>query len=148
MYANNLEQLISFSIFIIIGLIIGFIFDIFRVLRKVTKTPDFFTYIEDIFFWTISMFIILISIFIFNNGELRLYIFIGIISGVILYLIFISKYFIRLGIFCINTLKKIMLMLFYPLKFVLNIIKKLFLKPISFIVNNLLKKFLNFDKKT
>ena len=148
MYANNLEQLISFSIFIIIGLIIGFIFDIFRVLRKVTKTPDFFTYIEDIFFWTISMFIILISIFIFNNGELRLYIFIGIISGVILYLIFISKYFIRLGFFCINTLKKIMLMLFYPLKFVLNIIKKIFLKPISFIVNNLLKKFLNFDKKT
>ena len=92
MYANNFEQLKSFVIFAIIGLIISIIFDMFRISRKVFKTPDILTYVEDTCFWLITGFIMLFSIFIFNNGELRLYIFIGIFIGVLLYMIFISKY--------------------------------------------------------
>ncbi len=139
MYTNNLEQLFSFFIFIIVGIIISLIFDIFRILRKVIKTSDFITYIEDIFFWIITMFIILTSIFMFNNGELRLYIFIGMIVGVTLYLIFISKYFIKIGTYCFIILKKIIIILFMPLKFLLNVFKKLLFKPISFTFINLQK---------
>ena len=154
MYTNNAEQFFSFFIFIIVGVIISFVFDIFRILRKTIKTSDFITYIEDIIFWIISMFIILISIFIFNNGVLRLYIFIGIIAGAIIYLVFISKYIISIGLYCINILKNFFLVLLIPLKYILNLIKKLFFKPISFIIINIrkltfkIKKILIFDKKT
>lgn len=39
-----------FLLFFIIGIIIGLLFDFFRVLRKTFKTPDFFTTIQDIIF--------------------------------------------------------------------------------------------------
>lgn len=143
MYANNFEQLTSFIIFTIIGLIISIVFDFFRILRKTFKTPDLITCIEDIVFWIISGIIILISIFIFNNGELRLYIFIGILIGIILYMIFISKYFIKFNVYVINCLKylinKILQIILKPIVFIYKLIKKAIFKPISFI-------FINFRK--
>ena len=87
----------------------------------------------------------------FNNGELRLYIFIGIIIGATLYLLFISKYFINLGVFVLKALKKAVIILLIPFKFIFNIFKKIFLKPISFIFINfkkIFKKIIIFDKKT
>ena len=38
-----------FLIFTINGILIGLLFDIFRILRKSFKTPDIITYIEDFF---------------------------------------------------------------------------------------------------
>lgn len=154
MYTNNLEQLFSFVIFIIVGIIISLIFDIFRILRKLKKTSDLITYIEDVFFWIISMVIVLTTIFKYNNGELRLYVFIGIIVGSIFYLVFISAFFIKLGVFFIEKLKSVISIILVPLKYILNKIKKVFFKPISFIFINCrnllfkIKKFLIFDKKT
>ena len=43
-----------FLIFTINGILIGLLFDIFRILRKSFKTPDIITYIEDFFFWLIT----------------------------------------------------------------------------------------------
>ena len=36
------------------GVIIGILFDFFRILRKSFKTPDFVTYIEDVIFWILT----------------------------------------------------------------------------------------------
>ena len=107
MYTNNLEQLYSFFIFTLLGVIISIIFDIFRILRKTFKTPDIITYIEDILFWIITGTITLMAIFLFNNGELRIYIFLGIAIGSILYMLFISRYFIKANVFIINLIKNI-----------------------------------------
>ena len=81
-----------FLIFTIDGIIIGVLFDIFRILRKSFKTSDIVTYIEDIIFWILTGFIILYSIFVFNNGQLRLFMFLGIILGAFIYMLFISSY--------------------------------------------------------
>ena len=93
MYTNNTEQLTNFIYFIITGMALSVFFDIFRILRKSFKTPDIITNIEDVVFGIVTGAIILSSIFLFNNGELRLYLFIGIGIGIILYMIFISKYY-------------------------------------------------------
>lgn len=151
MYANNFEQLKSFVIFAIIGLIISIIFDMFRISRKVFKTPDILTYVEDTCFWLITGFIMLFSIFIFNNGELRLYIFIGIFIGVLLYMIFISKYFIKINVTIINLIKniisKILHILIKPFKVILHILRITILKPISFIFINFRSFFTKFINK-
>ncbi len=152
MYANNFEQLYSFLIFTLVGVIISIIFDIFRILRKTFKTPDMITYIEDILFWIITGFIILSSIFLFNNGELRLYIFIGMAIGILLYMLFISKYFIKINVFIINVIKniinKILHILLKPIKFICSILRKLILKPISFIFINFKGILLKIIKKS
>ena len=152
MYANNLEQLINFFYFVVIGMILSVIFDIFRILRKAIKTSDIVTNIEDILFGIITGIIILTSIFLFNNGELRLYIFIGIGTGIANYMIFISKYFIKINVAIINFIKQIIILSTKPFIFLFKFIKRLFFKPISFIFINiklLTKKiFINFKKTT
>ena len=51
------EQSRIFCIFFIVGLLIGFIFDIFRSIRKNFKTPDFLVAIQDVIFLFIIRFL-------------------------------------------------------------------------------------------
>ena len=94
-------QLYNFCVFIVLGIVISFIFDIFRILRKSFKTNNFFTYIEDISFWLISGYLIISAIFKFNDGELRAYLFIGILIGIAIYIILFTKFvnniFLKIG---------------------------------------------------
>lgn len=144
------NQTSLFLIFIVNGILIGLLFDFFRILRKVFKTNDFVTYIEDILFWLLTGFIILYSIFVFNNGEIRLYLFLGIILGIILYILFVSSYVIKVNVCIINSMKKtigfICGIILIPLKGLFKIIKKIFLKPISFFIINIRKISTNYVK--
>ena len=56
-----------FFIFILLGFIIGILFDVFRVLRRSFKTKDLITYLQDILFWLITGALILYATFKFNN---------------------------------------------------------------------------------
>ena len=138
------NQAYLFLIFVINGLIIGFLFDIFRILRISFKTKDFVTYIEDILFWIITGVIVLYSVFVFNNGEIRFFIFLGIIIGIILYMTIFSTYIIKFNVGVINFIKKIFNGVFRVLKipfvYIGKIIKKLLFRPVSFITINI-KKF-------
>ena len=73
------NQAYLFLIFIINGIIIGVLFDFFRILRKTIKTKDVITYVQDILFWILTGFIVLYSTFTFNNGEIRIFMFIAIL---------------------------------------------------------------------
>ena len=75
------NQIYLFLIFIVNGILIGLLFDFFRISRKVFKTSDKVTYVEDVLFWILTGFIVLYSIFVFNNGELRLFMFLGILAS-------------------------------------------------------------------
>lgn len=81
-----------------VGIAIAIVFDIFRVLRRIFKTADIITYIEDIVFWAITAFILLYAIFVFNNGQIRFYLFIAIILGSLTYLLTLSKYFVKINV--------------------------------------------------
>lgn len=136
------NQAYIFIIFIVVGIIIGILFDFFRVLRKSIKTKDFITYIEDILFCILTGVFLLYSIFKFNSGEIRIYMFAGIILGGLLYMLTISKYFIKINV-CILTkivmiIQKILKILFIPLALLKKAIRKLG-KPISFIIINIRK---------
>ena len=122
-----MNQLYIFLCFFLTGIVIGILFDIFRILRRSFKTWDIVTYIQDFIFWILTGAILLYSIFTFNNGELRAFVFIGILLGITLYILLISKYFIKIAVKIILIIKKI---LFYPI----NFIKKHIIKPIYKII--------------
>ena len=137
------NQAYLFLIFVLNGLLIGFIFDIFRILRISFKTKDFVTYIQDILFWLITGAIVLYSIFVFNNGEIRFYMFLGMVIGVILYILLFSKYIIKFNVQLINIIKiiihKCLNIILVPITFIKKLLKKIFFKPISFITINIEK---------
>ncbi len=144
------NQAYLFLIFIANGIIIGLLFDIFRILRRSFKTSDFITYIEDILFWILTGLTILYSIFVFNNGEIRLFMFFGIAIGITMYMLLLSSIIIKTNVAIINFFKRIILAILniikLPFKYILKLIKKLFLKPISFIFINVRKNSTNLYK--
>ena len=134
------NQVYVFIAFILNGFLIGVIFDCFRILRKSFKTPDFVTYIEDILFGIITGLLILYSILKFNNGELRLFLFIGIFLGLLFYLLVFSKVFIKTSVFIISAIKKIInVIIIIPIKFICKLFRKIFFKPVVFICISLKK---------
>lgn len=139
------NQIFIFSVFLLNGFLIGLLFDIFRTLRKAFKTSDIITNIEDILFWVISGLSILYNIFKFNKGELRSYIFLGILLGAIIYLLVFSKTFIKISLFIIKIIKKVVyVIIIVPIKFLAKIIRKIFIKPFFFIFVNVRKILSNF----
>ena len=147
MYTNNIEQLTSFIYFILTGIVLGIIFDVFRIARRTIKTSDFITNLEDVLFGLIAGVIILITIFKFNNGELRLYIFIGLGIGIILNMLFISKYFIKINVCIINFIKKVLKFLFKPIISFVKFVKKILFKPFLFVIFNIRKLIEQITKK-
>ena len=133
-----MKELYTFLMFILTGLAIGILFDIFRILRRSFKTKDFITYIEDILFWIFTGIILLYSIFTFNNGELRGFVFIGVLLGIILYILTLSKYLIKICVYAVNIIKKIII---FPIKLLANLVKKIFIIPLNKIIVTI-KKYL------
>lgn len=145
-----LTQGYLFLVYIISGVIIGVIFDIFRVFRRTFKTTDFATYLQDILFWIITGIFLLFILFKFSNGEIRVFNIIGIIIGCIFYIVFISKYFIKVNVsivkFIKNIISNVINVLLYPIKFIIKILFKIF-TPFTFFVVNIKKVLLGLNKK-
>ena len=125
-----------FLSFVLIGLIIGFLFDFFRILRRSFKTSNIITYFEDVLFWILTGVLILYNIWYFNNGEIRIYMFLGIIMGGLIYMLTLSNIIISL-------LSKILILIVkvleLPFKTLFSIFHKFF--------TVFLKIFNNFPKK-
>lgn len=139
------NQLYLFLIFILTGFLIGILFDVFRIFRKSFKTTDTLTYIEDICFWILTTIIILYSIYKFNNGELRWFIFLGLFFGFSIYMLILSKIFINFNVLIIKQIKKVINFIFLvPILFIFNKLKKVIFKSISFLVINYKKNLSNF----
>lgn len=130
------NQFFLFLIFIVNGILIGILFDFFRILRKSFKTNDFFTYLEDIIFWIITGIILLYSIFTFNNGEIRFFMFIGVLIGIILYILSISSFIIKINVTILTFFKNIIIKIFNIIVFP---IKKVLFDPILSTILNIKK---------
>ena len=130
----NNNQIYLFSIYMLCGIVIGIGFDIFRVLRKSFRTSDMVTY-TGIF--------LIIMLFIFNNGQLRFFIFVAIFLGLLLYLLTISKYFIKINVIILAFIKKLVHMMLYPIQK----LYKIMTKPFYFLIINLKKLHIRKSKK-
>lgn len=114
------HQLKIFFIFILLGIIISFIFDIFRILRKTYRFTNIMIYIQDILFWLLTGIIILHSIFTYNSGEIRLYLFFSMFIGIVIYTCSISHYTIEIGTLILKTINKTTTFLYKPFKIIYN----------------------------
>ena len=127
------NQAYLFLVFSLTGVAIGILFDFFRILRRSIKTSNIVTYIQDILFWILTGIIVLYNIWYFNNGELRIFVFLGLILGILIYMATLSsiivKIFTRIMIFLINILK-------VPFKMIYKIISKIITEITIFFYKN------------
>lgn len=121
------NQAYLFLVFSLTGVTIGVLFDFFRILRRTIKTSNIITYIEDVLFWILTGLLVLYNIWYFNSGEIRIYMFLGIILGVLIYMSTLSNILIKI-------LSKILQMLIKVLELPFKTIITIFRKIITAIV--------------
>jgi len=78
------------------GILLGGLFDCYRVLRGTFKPKVLVTWFTDLLYWLIATAVVFIALVFSNWGELRFYVFIGILGGLVLYYNWLSLYIIRL----------------------------------------------------
>ncbi|QCX33755.1 spore cortex biosynthesis protein YabQ [Caloramator sp. E03] len=102
------------------GVIIGIMFDIYRIIRGFNNPNRLITAFSDLLFWIFAAIVLFIFFFITNNGELRYYTFVGIIIGLFLYFELISKFILKtLRVILYYTMKffrTIIILIFYPIR--------------------------------
>ncbi len=122
---NN--QAVLFLIFSLNGVIIGLIFDFFRILRKSFKTSNLMTSIQDIIFWIITGISVIFFMYNFSDGTIRFYMFLSLLFGFIIYILAISQYIIKIFVYIIKTVKTILNSIIkfitYPLKKIITFFK-------------------------
>ena len=113
------------------GMSIAFVYDIFRVKRRIIKTNNIITYIEDLLYWSISAAIMFAIVYIGNDGEVRGYIFLGNIIGAVLYILLLSRIVMFISLKVINYLRKVLKTLWniftYPFKVIFRFISMILL---------------------
>lgn len=139
------NQASIFFVTIMIGFIIGLVYDFFRLLRKLFIHKNALVYIEDTLFWLMSTFLCFYILLHNNNLEFRFYLIVGIFLGLIFYFSLISRYILKLFIRLIEVILK-------PIAIILKIIspfaKKLNIKRNKAIYREkiILQKFLRYGK--
>lgn len=138
-----IEQVKNFGIFLISGMIIGILYDIFRIIRKSFKISDIHTYIEDVFFGILLGIFLIYLLFINYQGKIRLYMIFSLLIGIIVYEKVISKFFIKINVKILQTfklvIKKTIQILLFPLHYTLKIFIKILNKPYMLMIINLKK---------
>lgn len=130
------SQAYLFLVFSLTGIFIGCLFDFFRVLRKLFKTSNLITYVEDILFWILTGIILLYTIWYFNDGEIRLYLLLGLIMGIVIYALIISNIYFKILFKILNVIKKTLSLILTPIFLFFSKIYEVILKKLK----KLLKK--------
>lgn len=108
------------------GMAIALVYDIFRIIRKAVRTGSLLTYVEDLAYWVLAAAIMLVTIYYSNEGEIRGFLFIGTVLGVVLYSSLFSKFVMGSSLFIINIVikivKAVLFVIMYPFRFLLRIL--------------------------
>jgi spore cortex biosynthesis protein YabQ len=116
------------------GMAIALIYDMFRISRKAIRTVNLLIYFEDLLYWLIVAVVMFTMVYYSNEGELRSYIFIGVIIGAILYMLLFSRIIISSSMMIINVVRKIFKTIFLVLIFPFKILLKILAIPARFTV--------------
>jgi len=122
-------DLMNFRTALIIGILMGVLFDIFRALRWNSKPKRTLTYLEDLLFWIIIAIMYFMLLVKTTDGVLRGFVFIGSFIGSTLYYLILSKYFLPILIktfkLIFEMISEIIKIIGYPFKRIKKGIKRI-----------------------
>ena len=123
-----MNQSILFFQTVALGVIIGVVFDIFRILRRVFKHKNIFVYIEDGLFWLMVFLGVLYFILNHAHGQIRFFFLFGIALGIILYLNSISLIFIKVSTKILRLIVNNILKILKKILRITKLYEKIYLK--------------------
>lgn len=95
-----------FVVSLIMGIGMGFTYDILRSIRKTFIHGDLAVGIEDIAYWLVWTWVFIENIFKFNDGSFRIYIFVVAFTGLLIYKNTISRGIFKMFYYILWFVKK------------------------------------------
>jgi spore cortex biosynthesis protein YabQ len=127
------EQLITFGMLVGAGMAMAFVFDIYRVFRWLLKLPKLLVHFIDLVIW-LAMAVVIFCILILGNwGEVRFYVFLGLLWGLALYFKFCSKTAIKIILGIIDFITKLAKFIFKAVTYPIKIIGTIIVIPLGII---------------
>lgn len=141
-----MQELTFFAHSVLMGLVITFVYDWIRVLRRLFRHGTVLTSLEDLFFWLVCGLAVFYMLYRENNGTLRWFAVAGATIGMFFYKIVVRDSFTNI---MSTFLYKIMWFILRVLQFVLKPLKRLFYagKTLVLHVAKSLEKCKKFVKK-
>jgi len=88
---NTLSQFPIFIIAVCGGLAAGLVYDVLRLIRRLTGAKRALSFVLDTLFWLASAAIAFIAVYVSTSGELRLFHLLGLTAGFVLYIFTFSR---------------------------------------------------------
>lgn len=155
MSQEMIEQARLFLSFAATGLMLGAIFDVFRVIRRTAKNRAV-TNICDACFWLFGGAYFISCFYRVAGANLRIYIYLAVVSGAALYFLLLSRFFVAAGCVILKIIIKILAaiakILAVPVRFFLKKTGKAAVVVFSPVRNltkklKLLRRKFNFQRK-
>ncbi|ACV61176.1 spore cortex biosynthesis protein YabQ [Desulfofarcimen acetoxidans DSM 771] len=147
------EQIYAFLVIVLTGIASGFCYDFYVTLKTSCKFKKIAIGIGDLLFWLTLTALIFSLLIVSNYGEIRLYVFIALGLGLLIYFKILSKNMINLLYKLFYLIEKLWRLtvkvgcfLFKVIILPLVIIKKIIFYPLNIIVNIICKIKLLFYK--
>lgn len=128
------ESILTEARFLMISILSGagmiFVYDFFRILRRVIRHGTIWIAVEDFFYWLFCSIFVFAMLYQENDGLIRGFAIGGVVMGMLLYNRFVSpviiKYAAKVLGFFVGILRKILGIMGRPLKKVKKLLKKVF----------------------
>lgn len=86
------------------GLILGTLFDVFRVLSRELRLPKWMLPLVDILYWIVATILVFRLLIYSNEGQVRVFIYLGMLIGICFYYAFLSLWTVRLVMLLIRII--------------------------------------------
>lgn len=119
------NQILTFATMIGVGLFLGLLFDMYRVSLGKRRQNRILIWTMDLLYWLVCVLVVFFALLFTNGGELRFYIFIGLVSGALFYYRLLSRYVIAF-------LMKVLVFFAACIRLIKQVVCFVFLKPARF----------------
>jgi spore cortex biosynthesis protein YabQ len=86
------QQIIVFIVIMAAGLLTGLLFDLMRAVSRVLQIPKSFLFPADMLLSLCGAFIVYQVLYMFNQGELRFFVYLSFFLGIVFYYYFCSRH--------------------------------------------------------
>lgn len=118
------EQAVVFTGAVVLGLGVGVLYDLMRLLRRHVRLPLLGS-VLDLLFWsitTIALFCFVVSV---GDGEVRIYVLLAVLGGAVAYFLSLSAWILSLGELLVDGLAALFRCVLMPIRLSGRIIKKI-----------------------
>lgn len=118
------QQTTMFLYALLLGGVIGAVYDVFRVSRVAFRLSWLLVLLQDILFFTLSALLLWRYFLLQSSGEVRIFVVLGVLLGWIIYFFTLGRLVMRLAGFIIGIITRIVTAILAPVRKIAGVVKK------------------------